>query len=247
MRQWYYTQKGRQRGPIPESEFLKLLGTGQFDSDTLVWSEGLQDWTPARDLDRKATSTDAPPPPTIQEPRTSPPPILAYAPSGKQVRPWVRYWARILDYLLFCFVAGIVLALVYEPALDLPDSFFGFALLFAYIFVEPVMLAAWGSTPGKALLRVRIRNRDGTKLSYPRALGRTAKVWVKGVGLGIPFVALFTQIYAYNRLKKEGITSWDEEGDFSVTHRVIGPWRVILIILIFILFFFIIALGNADV
>jgi hypothetical protein len=148
--------------------------------------------------------------------------------------------------MLFCFVAGIVLASVYEPALDLPDSFFGFALLFAYIFVEPVMLAAWGSTPGKALLRVRLRNSDGTKLSYAKALGRTARVWVKGVGLGIPFIALFTQIYAYNRLKKEGMTSWDEEGNFSLTHRVIGPWRVIATVLIFIAFFFLIAFAQAD-
>jgi len=45
-RSWMYEMNGSQRGPVPESVLLDLLEHGTIDSDTLVWTEGI-DWTPA--------------------------------------------------------------------------------------------------------------------------------------------------------------------------------------------------------
>ena len=48
-RQWYYAVNGQERkGPVPESELKQLLGAGQLPASTLVWSEGLAQWTPAQ-------------------------------------------------------------------------------------------------------------------------------------------------------------------------------------------------------
>lgn len=210
----------------------------------MVWTEELEEWVVARDVDGLIPPAYKPPPPPTS---TLPAYTEDYSPTGEQIRPWVRYWARMIDFFLFCFLAGIVLAFVYAPALEMPDTLFGIVLLFAYVFVEPAMLAAWGTTPGKGLLKVRLRTSEGRKLSYGDALSRTVKVWFRGEGLGIPIVALFTQISAYNRLTKQGVTSWDEEADLKVSHQTIGAWRIIVAVVIMLGMFFLMAIGNADI
>ena len=93
---------------------------------------------------------------------------------------------------------------------------------------------SWGTTPGKALLNIRVRNEDRSKLSYGQGLARCFNVVVKGQGLGIPLIALVTHILAYNRLTSQGITSWDESGNHTVAHREISAWRVLIALLILI-------------
>jgi uncharacterized RDD family membrane protein YckC len=160
----------------------------------------------------------------------------SYKPSGSQTRPWLRWAARSFDFFLFSFLVGIVLELVYPSALNIPDTALNILLTFVYVFVEPIMLCSWGTTTGKALFKIRLRQQNGTKLSYLQALSRSFSVWIQGLGLGVPFVSLFTLLNSYNRLTNEGITLWDRNGNFSVSHQVIDPLRTILIVLLFLLF-----------
>ena len=172
--------------------------------------------------------------------------VPSYESSGPQVRPWLRLWARMMDGLLFGLIFGVVAAFVYAPLLELQSAALNIVFLFVYIFVEPAMLCSWGTTPGKALLNIRVRRMDGQKLTYGEAIMRSLKVWFRGQGIGIPLVALFTQIHAYNVLTKEGATSWDQDGRFKVIHRTVGIGKVILTVLAFIGFMFLIAVGSAD-
>ena len=50
------------------------------------------------------------------------PPLFDFISSGPQIKPWVRFWARMIDVLLFAFLAGIVLAIIYPAALEMNDS-----------------------------------------------------------------------------------------------------------------------------
>jgi len=121
------------------------------------------------------------------------------------------------------------------------DSFIGgiLLLLFYLIFFEPMMLSSFGTTPGKSLLGIRIRDLSGKRISYTKAMKRGFFVWLNGMGTGIPLIALFTMIIAYNRLKKNGITSWDERCGISIIHDQLSIFRVILFITIFIFCLFI--------
>ena len=171
----------------------------------------------------------------------------SYEPSGSQTRPWLRWAARIFDFFLFSTLMGILIGfmgLIYPSALNIPDGALEYLLMFAYVFVEPIMLCSWGTTPGKALFKIRLRRQNGKKLYYSQALSRSFSVWVRGLGLGIPLVSLFTLLNSYNSLTKEGITSWDRGGNFSVSHQVLGPLRTIVIGLIFFLFLLLIVVGN---
>lgn len=151
-----------------------------------------------------------------------------YSPSGPQIRPWVRFWARSLDYYFFCLVFGGLAIALHPPLATISRWFLGIGLLVCYSFFEPLFLMFFGSTPFKALLNVRVRNSDGSKPSYLRGLRRTFAVCLRGQGLGIPLATLITHSMACTRLTQKGVTLWDEQGGFSVGHQHVPWWKWLL-------------------
>lgn len=45
---WYFEQAGESRGPITESELRDKFDDAELGRGTLVWCEGMDDWTAAR-------------------------------------------------------------------------------------------------------------------------------------------------------------------------------------------------------
>ncbi len=158
-----------------------------------------------------------------------------YEPSGPQSRPWIRWAARIFDIYLFSFAIGILLGFLFPSVLDkIPDRVFSILVIALYVFVEPLMLCSWGTTPGKAILKIRLRRQHGLMLSYAQAFNRSASVWSQGLGCGIPLISLLFLSRSYSRLVEYGVTQWDQNGDFSVSHQIIGPIRVLIIIVLLV-------------
>jgi hypothetical protein len=255
MDSWHYHDGAQQRGPVSKVDILALRKEGKIGPDTLVWSQGMDEWKPVGKVPELEVSTVQPALPDRQSP-VSPyaPPVSAsevnvdwedYTPTGPQVRPWVRYWARTFDFLFFSILVGAV-AGVLSPGMvkGMPETILGFVILFAYCFVEPLMLATFGTTPFKALLRVRMRNGDGSKLSYLQALRRTFSVLLFGQGLGIPLVALIMCITSYSRLTNKGITRWDASGSFVVSHQTVQGWRCLILVVGFAGFVVLVVLGK---
>ncbi len=167
-------------------------------------------------------------------------PARKFKPSGPQVRPWVRFWARTTDDILFGVLCGTILVFTFPEVLAMNEVLLGMLLAFIFIFFEAAMLSTWGTTPGKALLNVCLRKKNGMKPYYGEALTRAFNVWFRGEGLGIPLILLFTRMHAHGKLTKEGITSWDRDGEFTVVHKKVGVVRIIAAIVIFMGFFFLI-------
>lgn len=166
--------------------------------------------------------------------------------TGAQVRPWVRYWARMLDICVLSFPIGLLLG-IFAPHFVTPksnDALLGIVALFFYIFVEALLLSSFGTTPGKWLFKIQLAHTSGNPISYSQAMTRALKVWWRGLGIGFPIVGLITNVIAYERLKRYGITSWDREGDFVVAHEKIGIARILIAVVIFIVFFFVIFAIN---
>jgi RDD family/GYF domain 2 len=245
MRQWYYVENDEQQEPVNENELIALFKNGNLSPDTLVWTSELEQWDQAKNINGLVPTEFNPPPLPSIHPMTQPY-LYQYTPSGSQVRPWVRYWARLMDIMIFSFMLGISAALIYEPLLDIPDTVFGIMLLFLYVFAEAAMLASLGTTPGKAMLSVRLRDANGDKLSYGSALKRSFDVWARGLGLGLGIISIITQINAYNHLTNEGITSWDRTGDYTVQHRSISIWRILLVSFLVLCSLGIMALGATE-
>ena len=68
---WYYESRGQQQGPLPDSEFDRLIATGVVTPDTLVWTEGQATWRPLKEVRPVA-------PPVPSAPGAEPPPGPAH-------------------------------------------------------------------------------------------------------------------------------------------------------------------------
>jgi S1-C subfamily serine protease len=99
-------------------------------------------------------------------------------------------------------------------------------LTFLWIFFEAGLLSTWGTTPGKWIFHTTVRSKTGAQLDYSAALTRSANVWARGMGIGIPIVTLFTLLRGYSRLKSDGETSWDRDGNSEVHHKGTGLVRL---------------------
>ncbi len=237
---WLYRDGSEQHGPLRRETIREMLEAGALSSDTLLWSEGLSDWTPASQLEafKRAASARASAADGAAANRA------AKDDAVPQKRPWVRYFARTIDGMLVGFAAGIVAALIYPPLLEAGDALMGLLALFLFVFVEPFLLANWGTTPGKSLLRTSVLDKEGGFLSYSAALRRSFGVWLKGLGAGIPLVSLFTLGISYLNFKDDGVTSWDEQAGSVVVHRRIGAGRVAVAVVVVLIMVSLMVIGQ---
>lgn len=156
--------------------------------------------------------------------------------SYPNVRPWVRLIARSIDVYVFSAVFVIFWVALSPSSFPKSDIWLGMIALFAWIFVEPVFLSLWGTTFGKWLLKVKIRDHEDKKLTFLVAIKRSFLVWLYGLGLGIPIFSVFMKISSYSDLTKKGITTWDKDCHLTITHQKIGVIRTVVAILIIGLF-----------
>lgn len=150
-------------------------------------------------------------------------------------KPWLRFWARVLDYNIFSVMLVFILSytsISMEIASYIALSLFS---VFLWIFVEAAFISLYKTTPGKALLNIHVSDIQNKKLSYTSALKRSFLVWFRGMGMGIPFIWLLTCISGYSALTTKGTTSWDFDTRSIVFHKKIGFIRLVLSIIVSIL------------
>ncbi len=157
---------------------------------------------------------------------------------GGQHHPWRRLFARTVDTCTVGFL--LFFLLVFAIGATMPTQAAGFAkaienpiiagvvLYLIWLPAETVFLSLFGTTPAKWLFGIRVAHPGGDLLSFSEALNRSFLVFVQGVGLGIPFVALLTQLFAYRRLAKTGTTLWDTSASAVVLHKKWGVFRAIV-------------------
>ncbi|HWE47968.1 MAG TPA: RDD family protein [Caulobacteraceae bacterium] len=158
---------------------------------------------------------------------------------------WARFLARILDVQLSLFVAAFVIigaagllarsgapqltdVLLHKPgwaaAIGIPTTFLiGGAL-------EAFCLSAFGATPGKALMGVRVREADRSKLTFLRAFRRWFSVLMTGRGLDFPVISFILNFVAYRRFLRDGVTVWDDEMDVYVERHQVSDWRWLILL-----------------
>lgn len=160
--------------------------------------------------------------------------------------PWRRFAARLVDIGL---IGGLSLMLLVGTfALFQPDE--GQAALrflntkvgtlvagavetLLMIPLNAIALAQCGSTPGKALFGIRLRQ-GGHRPDFRTLLRREMSVVGRGQALGLPLLDLAAMAIAYRHLQREGRTTWDEIHGLTVHHRPttwgMSAWLVILLL-----------------
>jgi hypothetical protein len=154
-----------------------------------------------------------------------------------RANPWLRLAGRMADYGLFFTALGLL-----RKGLGISLSFLQFEGLipFEYLLwvpIEAVCLWGLGRTPGKWLVGTHLRQGKNQRLSYVNALRRSAKVWFRGLGMGIPFVNAICMLVAYQRLMVFKTTTWDHEDHIQISHRPVGTWRLIFAVAVAVIGF----------
>jgi uncharacterized RDD family membrane protein YckC len=148
-----------------------------------------------------------------------------------------RFFARTIDYSIGGIVVGLLIthinifdnflvrAIVIggviwrSDSLRIPLEFIlGYLVILVWGLVEAIMLSTWGTTPGKWVFRITLRNSNGEKLTFPDALKRSILVLSGGLGLGLPIVFLVTCILSYADFIRKGITYWDNKGKYVISY-----------------------------
>jgi len=175
----------------------------------------------------------------------------------KEIRPFVRFWARMFDYTLVSVVVFLVSDVSF--ARPTPDESFAdmmsryleqmqtpearalartqFFSLVGWHLVETVLIHLFGTTPGKALLGIRIAASDGSRVPMLRSLGRSFYVYVLGAGFyQVPFI-LIGMTFSFFRLMATGKCLWDQHLDIRVENPKPGLARIGLVIGAFMVLF----------
>ncbi|WP_396216771.1 GYF domain-containing protein [Gemmatimonas sp.] len=237
---WHFVQDGQKAGPVNRDEIAASYADGRIADDTLVWTPGMSQWRPLSEVHELRAFLESlrivpPPIPPSQGHEDSSAQTHASAGSDNRERsatsaerwteaisPWRRWYARILDLSLFAIVGSLMV-----PSDLWPENNFvtGLLIAVAWMPLETIMVAARGRTPGKALLGLRVTHFvPGARLTVGQSATRAWLAFVSGQGLGIPFVALFTQIYQHQRIARGEPVSYDE-GRSRVYGEPLSPLR----------------------
>lgn len=169
---------------------------------------------------------------------------------GFEPRPWRRFWARHIDvyfYALLTKLCTLVIPIliftffreIYRfrlPLQQLPPWLVGTIEILLWLipitvwmFLEAYTLSRFGTTLGKALLEIKVRNRDNSFLSYKKALKRSLKVLLCGTGFYT--FSWITYWISYHHLTSTGITYWDESEDLEVTTYPVNQKKVVFAVI----------------
>jgi hypothetical protein len=151
----------------------------------------------------------------------------------KKIRPWVRFWARMIDITVVSVFIGLFVGILlpHGPGWEL---FSIFIRIISAILLEAYLLSTWGMTLGKSLLQVYVRNQQGRRLNFSQAMKRCISAWAWGLGFGIPIASLIFALLSYEYIKETGVTKWDIESCTLVSYKKIGIPRIAVVVSLFI-------------
>jgi uncharacterized RDD family membrane protein YckC len=230
---WYYKKEEKEEGPVSHLELQAMLNAGEVLPTTPVWTESLNRWAPIAEIEHfNLSSLDEMG--TVGMKRAVK--TRLSEDEGVRPRPWVRFWARMIDYSLLLLLM-ILVSMHFRFFFAFLQPVIVLTVLFIWVFIETLLLISWGTTPGKWLLSITLRDEYQHRLKLSDALNRSFSVWWLGMGVGIPIVSFITMIVAAVKLSNTGTTSWDQRNGYQVSHGKIGLIRTLCAILYFSCYF----------
>ena len=152
--------------------------------------------------------------------RTTLPPLPATDTLPTVHSAFKRFFARGLDTILL-FAAMLVTQCVVgkNPArFDRVDTVFLYAGSVALMAVlEPLSLRLFGTTPGKALMGLRLTGADGKKLRWADGFFRYVWMLWSACGFYIPILSIIQLYRSFERCRREETQPWDRETIYTET------------------------------
>lgn len=141
-----------------------------------------------------------------------------------------RLAARLIDETLYLLAVLLPLGLS-AYGLNGGTAAFGWLLSkLLELLAEPLLLHLLGTTPGKALMGLRLTRPDGSRLSFGEGAKRLLSVYTCGLGLCLPLVRWYVLYRCLKRCLEDEPQLWDRE----IAYRTVSedyPWWLILMLL----------------
>ncbi len=225
---WFFIKDHQQQGPVCLFELQKLIEQRILTGDTFVWNKSMKCWQMAKTLEMFTQSI-------FESSRIHLLPDKfktdkeyeeATYPNG---RPYVRYLARFLDLSLFSLFL-ITLVTIFSPKFitDISALTIFIISLITWMIVEPVLIAIFGNTLGKAFLNTKIKCVDGGQLNFQTAFKRSIFVSGAGMGFGIPILNLICFLFSYRDLKGHGMSTWDDKIGTVILYGKVSLARIFI-------------------
>ena len=121
-----------------------------------------------------------------------------------------RFFARLFDefLMILALIAGMCLAGINPGMVSSLGASLAATVLLA--FLEPLSLRIFGTTPGKALLGMRLTGPDGKPLPYSEGLSRYVLMMWQGRGFFIPIWSLVQMVRSWLRCRNGEPQPWDD-------------------------------------
>lgn len=153
--------------------------------------------------------------------------------SMQAYHPWRRYLARMTDISIYGLLWTALIVIGFRVNIVTRDSFWNiidsFIAVAIMLFIEPILLSLFATTPGKAIFGLKITGPDGKHLSYREGRLRTWQVISRGMGYDLPFYNFVRLWESYRLCEDNKIQPWDQS--ISYTIKDTKAYRGVLYIL----------------
>ncbi|MBR5178215.1 MAG: RDD family protein [Lachnospiraceae bacterium] len=151
--------------------------------------------------------------------------------------PFRRFAARILDTTLVTLIGGAILRLGFRVNVGISLSMVAYCEIIFWLFemmIEPLLLTTFGTTPGKFIMGIKIRDmKTKNKLELKQAYIRALKLAWQGFGFMIPIYTVFKRVMSFMRCKVDDTMPWDNGIDVELVDE--APARIALVIIAIVL------------
>ena len=154
--------------------------------------------------------------------------------------PWKRFFAREIDIAICLLLIEFVWIVLFHRISSesiLESYLFTLFSLLLMLFLEPLCISSFGTTPGKYIFGITISNLNGAKLTYEEAFQRTYGVFFWGLGLNIPFFWLYRVYKSRAEYLENKCTRWDFQlFDYHIPERksIVPTLKLALFFVIYI-------------
>lgn len=186
--EWYYAIDNRRHGPVTLEELCRLRSLGELQEQDLVWTDGMEQWSPAAEVNALFPAANPYEPPEAFHSRAKANP----SPNGELVYAsfLMRAAASIIDMAIFgglclavCLVFGTIMAVALAPIRNQPngEAFMALGILllvFGVLVLLPIAYfvlseaSSFRGTLGKALLGLQVTDLKGNPISIGQSFGR---------------------------------------------------------------------------
>lgn len=132
--------------------------------------------------------------------------------------PWRRFLARSFDLTLYNTMVSLLLSKFIHR-----EILITILTLAAMVFLEPLLLSRFGTTPGKAFFGIRVTDLEGKRLDYDTAQKRTWTVMWEGMAMNLPLISIYYEYKSFAAAEDEIPLSWEDDSD--LTFKDDKMWR----------------------